>query len=741
MNRSDEHLNPFPGPRPFGVEDGTFFFGREREIDEIAARIRQERLTIVAGSSGVGKTSLIAAGVVWKLLQSRRDSTEPSGAAAWPVLLLRDWGGALDVAVEVLFRSQLRKAIENLNQSDWAPADYERLKPALEEPSPERDSFFDDVVYLCNLTGGGIIIVLDQFEEVLRAGEELANEAVKIVETLFRFERRARLLVSLRVEYHRELHSLESYVGGVYGRTYFLKPMVTRTVEDAVLQSAQEARVQIGPQVIADILGWLQQAGTRYQRDDLPVSDRQAIKDEPVVDLLTVQAIFRELLQYCWSQSSSSQLQIDSARLDDFMRSRLTPQQWEGRSQQQRMKALVSGAMERWIEDALRMPALPKQGRQPPIYVEASDGSADSTGVDRLTGYVRRLATRMAPFLSSGGYKVAAEQIDLMFGTLRRDLERLCQDIDNIDRRLWIPEMEENIPRLNRQALGLSEEFVEFNLSGLALEKKWSYAVTAEQLVAVYLEAQRRLEKGNILKPIRFPKGVVWELTHDGLGNPLTRLADRQRESWDDAVHSLTATRGSDIVLSGRGHKNRQMRNLCWQGCWIYLRQGAELDGFVFSECNLQGTVFFGTTFAGGLFDRCEMEGSLFLNCDFKLGSDGSPLTFKGCTANGMAFLVSELPEAQSLVEGLRFEGCDFSQVKLSRLQLNGPITIGGDSRLFLCDFAGLSTGPEAPAGAGVYFEDDSRIEFCAWDRVSKPLINMTPGCDLLSSGVRHERD
>ena len=77
--------NPFKGLAPFGESplDTLLFFGREREIEVIAANLVASRLTLLYGPSGVGKTSLLRAGVVTRL---RRD--EAAG-----VVVHANWSG------------------------------------------------------------------------------------------------------------------------------------------------------------------------------------------------------------------------------------------------------------------------------------------------------------------------------------------------------------------------------------------------------------------------------------------------------------------------------------------------------------------------------------------------------------------------------------------------------------------------------------------------------------------------
>ncbi|WP_395104706.1 hypothetical protein [Actinomadura sp. SCN-SB] len=58
---------PFVGARPFDIGDDRIFFGRDREIEELSALWRGRRLTLLHGAAGVGKTSLVCAGLMPKL--------------------------------------------------------------------------------------------------------------------------------------------------------------------------------------------------------------------------------------------------------------------------------------------------------------------------------------------------------------------------------------------------------------------------------------------------------------------------------------------------------------------------------------------------------------------------------------------------------------------------------------------------------------------------------------------------
>ena len=57
---------------PYGEADAAFFFGRDHEKRVVAGNLRASALTLLYGASGVGKTSLLRAGVVHDLRRCAR---------------------------------------------------------------------------------------------------------------------------------------------------------------------------------------------------------------------------------------------------------------------------------------------------------------------------------------------------------------------------------------------------------------------------------------------------------------------------------------------------------------------------------------------------------------------------------------------------------------------------------------------------------------------------------------------
>ena len=50
----EEHLldNPFPGLRPFSIEESHLFFGREGQTDEVFMKMSDNRFVAIIGPSG-----------------------------------------------------------------------------------------------------------------------------------------------------------------------------------------------------------------------------------------------------------------------------------------------------------------------------------------------------------------------------------------------------------------------------------------------------------------------------------------------------------------------------------------------------------------------------------------------------------------------------------------------------------------------------------------------------------------
>ncbi len=103
----DEH--PWLGLVAYTEETQGFFYGRNAEISEIFTRVRENPLTILFGQSGLGKTSLLGAGLIPKLRAERYR----------PILIRLDFSeNAIPITVQTIKALRSVLGIENLPETE-----------------------------------------------------------------------------------------------------------------------------------------------------------------------------------------------------------------------------------------------------------------------------------------------------------------------------------------------------------------------------------------------------------------------------------------------------------------------------------------------------------------------------------------------------------------------------------------------------------------------------------------------
>lgn len=150
--------NPFPGLRPFKIEESHLFFGREGQSDEVLLKLSKSRFVGVIGPSGSGKSSFIYCGVLPILYGGFLTDASPN----WEVVVTRPGAGPIDNLAESLLK----------NVKDYTAADAEdkKIKRTIVSTLLRSSSLGlveaiqqsrrkDDINYL---------ILVDQFEELFR---------------------------------------------------------------------------------------------------------------------------------------------------------------------------------------------------------------------------------------------------------------------------------------------------------------------------------------------------------------------------------------------------------------------------------------------------------------------------------------------------------------------------------------------------------------------------------------------
>ena len=212
--------HPWPGLLPFSVEDQEFFRGREEETVELFRQVMRERLTVLFGRSGLGKTSLLRAGLFPRLQEEN----------LLPVYLRLEYSAESDL------RGQVLAAIKTHATASGFEFPEARDSETLWEYFHRRGSEF----WTPRNRPAIPVLVLDQFEEVFTLGrsypaatEAIVTELADLAEgrppaevksrlgespeeaRLFSFDRHPyKILLSLREDFLAELERLRQ---GTFG--------------------------------------------------------------------------------------------------------------------------------------------------------------------------------------------------------------------------------------------------------------------------------------------------------------------------------------------------------------------------------------------------------------------------------------------------------------------------------------------------------------------------------------------
>jgi tetratricopeptide (TPR) repeat protein len=151
---------PWPGLLPFTEEACQFFHGRESEADELFRLIERETLTVLFGQSGLGKSSLLNAGVFPRL---RR-------AGYLPVYLRLELDAHAPALLDQVARC-LAQACSRNEVLATAQLPGESFWEYLHRP---------DTQFL-NPHGRAVVptLVLDQFEEIFTLGRQSPEQALR----------------------------------------------------------------------------------------------------------------------------------------------------------------------------------------------------------------------------------------------------------------------------------------------------------------------------------------------------------------------------------------------------------------------------------------------------------------------------------------------------------------------------------------------------------------------------------
>ena len=223
-----KQLNRYPGLRPFVKNDNIIFFGRNTETEQLLDSIRVNQSFILFGKSGLGKSSLINAGIIPRLT-----------AENYCPILIRFYNAKRDpheIVTEELQKYTSEESISSSSASQkntlsqllsrWRGEQkpvliFDQFEEFFYYDSKKRDSFISELAFVVN-------------NDLVKQAEPLSNKPAILAK-----KSDVKLLFLIRSDRLNLMNEISEKIPGIFNNRYQLKPLLKEKAEQAVVLPAQ----------------------------------------------------------------------------------------------------------------------------------------------------------------------------------------------------------------------------------------------------------------------------------------------------------------------------------------------------------------------------------------------------------------------------------------------------------------------------------------------------------------------
>jgi len=283
-------ITRYPGSKPFTIEYQQLFFGRDKDIAELSKMNNIQKITVLDGKSGLGKSSLLNAGAIPKLQKDK--NYQPifvrfgSYSELQPTFPLDVFN--LKIAEQIQSQSTVLQTIDNESQSLWQTfKTYQLSHP----------------------TNQTVLLVFDQFEELFTYPHGIEEFALQFAEVLNNkmpksFQKKyyslleenpesiseheldviekdinLKVVFSIRSDRMSFMNRLADFIPSILKNCYELKPLSRAQAQAAIIEPSQKQgefisqTFEFQAQAIEQILNYL----TQNNRKDIETFQLQIV--------------------------------------------------------------------------------------------------------------------------------------------------------------------------------------------------------------------------------------------------------------------------------------------------------------------------------------------------------------------------------------------------------------------------------------------------------------------------------
>ena len=243
--------NPYPGLRPFQMQQAHLFFGRDEQRMELLSRLRQSHFLAVVGNSGSGKSSLVRAGLLPGLYGGFMDRS----GSRWRIADTRPGGdplGRLAAALDkpgVLSETGVLEDEMSFTEVNLRRSALGLVELVKEARLPENER---------------LLILVDQFEELFRfidetqQTEQAANDASVFVKLLLAAAEQTDVpiyvVMTMRTDYLGDCARFQDFPEAINKGQYLIPRLIRSQRREAIVGPAAVQGVTLSPILLNRLL-------------------------------------------------------------------------------------------------------------------------------------------------------------------------------------------------------------------------------------------------------------------------------------------------------------------------------------------------------------------------------------------------------------------------------------------------------------------------------------------------------